>query len=83
MTIYEQALEAIKAKKINAKLFTGTRKHVFLNQSSSKVMLVYQKRDINKVEQVECAVYMPNRGWVFTLTQSTYAEWVERTGASS
>ena len=75
MTIYEQALEAIKAQSLNAELFTGQTKRVFLNQTNSKVMLVY--RDTGKVEQVECAVYMPNRAWISTLNQSTYARWVE------
>ena len=84
MNIYEKAIQSIKNNELAAKLFSGNRKHVFLNRSNGNLFLVYQERDthnlVRRTEQTKCAVYMPNRGWIFSLDRDTYASWVKRTG---
>lgn len=84
MTIYDQALQAIKDKQLSAELYTSATRRVFLKQINGDIKLIYQEIDaggfVRKVETVDAAIFMPNRGWVFTLDRDTYERWVKRTG---
>lgn len=84
MTIYERAKIKVETRQLNAELYAGQRKHVFLGQSNGNVFLIYQERDgrnlVRKTVQVRCATLNPMRGWAWTLTRAEYEARVRKTG---
>ena len=84
MSIYEQALDAIKNNKVNVTLYAGGRKRVYLSQTNGGANLIYQELDernlVRKTEQVRCGFFSPRRGWIFSLDWDRYLGWVERAG---
>lgn len=84
MNIFDKALQSIKNNKVNAALYTGERKSVYLKQTNGGVSLIYQERNernlVTKTETVRCGFYSPRYGWVFSLDRDEYARWVAKTG---